>query len=538
MIKSIIFGVLLLTVILLPFIVTYATAQILFEEVTEEAGLSYFGQTYGASWGDFNGDGRPDLWLGSHLNDSHKLFINNGSFYDISSEINLNSFPGLNREVSSADPHTGSWADFDNDGDQDLMIIGGGGIQLEIKKSPNVLLVNNDGFFEDKAVELGIEYANGRGRIPLWFDFNSDGFLDIFLVNAWRPSAPPTLFQNTGFGFEQVKSSGIKIENAVVVQTSHLFFNATQYLVSLVPNPSAVYDLGNMPANNIITKLNLKINNTNDLAIEDFNGDLLPDLFFTSMKKENPILEDKLFVNTGSEFVSQKLTAGVFNKKSCISIGTGDFDNDEDIDIYLVCTKEENLSNVLYENLGNGTFMGIPKAGGASGSLEGSGETVAVADYDGDGFLDLYVTNGRISNGPSHLFKNMGNENHWIKLDLIGTTSNKDGIGTRVLLTAGENSQIREQSGGMHYRAQNYKSIHFGLGQNKMVEKIIIYWPSGIVQELKSVKADQTLKIEENQDMSALDKILIGIGFLLVLISFGARRKRKGRAKIVEKKPA
>ncbi len=524
--KIIISGVFLIIATIVPFFITHASAEILFEEVTEEVGLSYNGRTYGASWGDFNGDGKPDLWVGSHLSDSHKIFINNGSFYDISSEINLNSFTGLNRGVSGADPHTGSWADFDNDGDQDLMVIGGGANLKKIKKSPNVLLVNNGGFFEDKADELGIKFEDGRGRMPLWFDFNSDGLLDVFLANEFRTIAPSSLFENKGGGFEQVKSSGIKIKRAEVVNTSHLFFNATQYFVSLVPNSNGVYDLTNLPAKNIVTKLNLKINNVNDLAIEDFNGDLLPDMFFTSM---NQLIEDKLFVNTGSEFVNQKTTDDFFDKKSCLSIGTGDFDNDEDVDIYLVCTgKENNMMNILYENLGNGTFSAVPAAGGAKGSPNGSAETVAVADYDGDGFLDLFVTNGRIIDdyGPSHLFKNIGNENHWIKLDLIGTTSNKDGIGTRVLLTAGEKSQIREQTGGMHYRAQNYKNIHFGLGQNKIVDNISIYWPSGIVQEIKNVEVDQTLKIEEKLNFLTLNYFIIIVIIILVIMTLMIIKRR------------
>ena len=118
-------------------------------------------------------------------------------------------------------------------------------------------------------------------------------------------------------------------------------------------------------------------------------------------------------------------------------------------------------------------------------------------DYDNDGFLDIYVTNSHILLGPGKLYRNTGNDNNWLEIDLIGTISNRDGIGSRILITAGDETQLREQSGGTHYRAQNSQRIHVGLGNNTIVQSIIVFWPSGIVHEIENVTVNQILQVVE-----------------------------------------
>ncbi|MFH1681322.1 MAG: CRTAC1 family protein [Candidatus Eisenbacteria bacterium] len=186
------------------------------------------------------------------------------------------------------------------------------------------------------------------------------------------------------------------------------------------------------------------------------------------------------------------------------SVAAGDFDNDMDLDLYMVGTGfVRNTENALLENDGAGRFAPVPGAGGASGSTGGVGECVVVLDYDRDGFLDLFVANGEGSppfceDGPHQLFRNSGNDNHWIEIDLEGVLSNRDGIGAQVVAETGGISQAREQGGGMHRASQNHQRVHFGLGTHDRIDRLTVRWPSGVVQELTDVEADQILTIRES----------------------------------------
>jgi hypothetical protein len=132
----------------------------------------------------------------------------------------------------------------------------------------------------------------------------------------------------------------------------------------------------------------------------------------------------------------------------------------------------------------------------------GRGDRVATADFDRDGFLDLFVTNGAgfspfADQGPHQLFHNLGNANNWLEIDLQGVVSNRDGIGAKVFLDTGGKVQVRQQNGGMHSLSQDHSRIHFGLGLHKKVDKLTICWPSGAVQHLKDIKANQILLVRE-----------------------------------------
>ena len=214
-------------------------------------------------------------------------------------------------------------------------------------------------------------------------------------------------------------------------------------------------------------------------------------------------LRDVFLIKGRDGFKSDPTSGATTQLTTCLSVGAGDFDNDMDIDLYLVCTKPTgNIPNILYENDGTGHFKQIPNAGGAAGSHEGRGNQVSVCDYDQDGFLDLFVTNGAgelpFSQGPHQLFHNEGNTNHWLQIDLQGSISNRDGIGSKIQLEAGGVTQLRIQGGGMHSFSQNHQRVHFGLAQNTKADRLTIRWPSGVVQELREVAADQILKITES----------------------------------------
>lgn len=210
--------------------------------------------------------------------------------------------------------------------------------------------------------------------------------------------------------------------------------------------------------------------------------------------------DGKLVEESGARGVNAEVVAGV-------NAVAGDFDNDMDLDLYVLASGlVGNHPNQLLLNRGDGHFEAEPAAGGAAGTLSGVGDNVTTVDYDGDGFLDLFVTNGgsmgRSLGIPSEaggyaLYRNKGNGNHWIMIDLEGTGSNRDGIGARVDVTADDLTQVRVQDGGVHHRGQNHSRLHFGLGPHERVDTIRVQWPNGTVQELRDVDANQVLDIKE-----------------------------------------
>jgi len=606
-------------------------AEISFEEVTSSAGLTYVGPSFGASWGDSNGDGHSDFWSGNHADDV--LFVDpglynnngNGTFIDDTASV----------QFRSDDMHGTAWADFDNDGDQDFLVLVGASSGQGSK--PNQFFVNSGGLFQERAQEFGLDYPLGRGRTPLWFDWDNDGKLDVFLANWPRDDgqAPSALFtQAEGSFFDSFPNTGLDASSnnnfAQLIGMGSGFSPALT--IEGNPYPDRVYDYRATPfvdLNGATGLFHAAIWSAKDTAVADFDGDLQHDLFMvrakngsevtlldpntiaarvefvaseqgfsvsgggtlqvlveppSRIKPENifigslagnpsgrrielsptdpavigmpyhspsvdfglfigydassdqwqflaskdawlglnilitatdpvssvaPIgfansdggLPDKLLVQNGAGFSDVSATAGVTAASPCEGVTAADFDNDMDVDLYLVCRgPATNRPNILYENLG-GSFQAVANAGGAAGSTVGRGDAVASADYDGDGFVDLLVTNGRgdapFNEGPSQLFRNLGNANHWLEIDLEGVKSNRDGIGAQMLVTAGGVTQYRMQDGGMHRFSQDDKRIHFGLAGNTVVDTLTVEWPSGIVQMLINIPADEVVQVLE-----------------------------------------
>jgi hypothetical protein len=484
-------------------------AEIRFAEATSQAGIDYVGQSWGASWGDFNGDVFPDLWVSNHFA-MDVLYLNkgDGTFLDISAQV-------ASDETRSGDSHGGAWADFDNDGDQDLLILQGGSNRETPSGSANKLWVNEGHQVVDRAVTLGVDVVLARGRTPLWIDLNRDGRLDIVASakSSDEDALPPLVFMQSEDVFEEVAAEiGFAPESDSQIayvfaldidgdRVQELFYRGrgfTVYSALGLPLVDVTSDL--MPDG--LAKYGLF--EDSDVAVADFNGDLRMDLYLNRMRGPDQLfLNEDGMLKTGSPIVRTRARELRSQGRSVVA---GDFDNDMDVDLYIVATGERrNAPNVLYENLGNAVFKRVPDAGGAAGTLLGRGDCVAMADYDADGFLDPFVANGdwpRLSrdDGPYQLFRNLGNGNHWLQIDLEGSVSNRDGIGATVLLSAGGVTQIREQTGGMHNKAQNHTRLHFGLAGNTTVDTLTIHWPSGRMQVLTAIDSNQILHVIEPDD--------------------------------------
>jgi hypothetical protein len=184
----------------------------------------------------------------------------------------------------------------------------------------------------------------------------------------------------------------------------------------------------------------------------------------------------------------------------CHGVAAGDFDNDMDLDAYLVCaTPTGNLPDRILVNDGRGHFS-VHEVGRAA---PGRGNQASVADYDRDGFLDVFVTNGAgqtpfATAGLHQLLRNRGNTNHWLEIDLAGVTSNPAGLGATVVVTTAGRSQTRHAGSGAHSYSQDHGRLHFGLGPNALGDRLTVYWPSGIVDVHEHVAANQVLTVRES----------------------------------------
>ena len=603
-------------------------AEIQFQEVTTAAGISYIGPSWGAFWGDLNGDGWPDLFVGNHYAEIPSLYLNqgDGTFADVVGSVS----PDL---MEGADRHNAVWVDFDGDGDQDLHIMTGA--ERGVGSEPDYLLVNHLGFLDDAGFAWGLENEAGRGRAPLWFDADGDSRLDVLACCAVREDglAPTTLYLRSGDAFSDGSSmAGIQFDEDVLGYIYSSITGDPRPEIILLDEhfPRYVFDPSTLPFQDLAAWLPVpSLIRVSDAISADFDGDLRPDLVLSTYtyKSETAVLGsllldvslnlsnpgeagvdfktsgpiqvniwnrlpvDSIFIGAGAVqppdqifdldgadsaawgmpahqpgidsgmflgfdpaggvwefrfscpeadgikfricaqeqiselveigfapfqsgdslhllqqqeigFSDRSLEAGLALPLSARGLAAGDFDNDMDLDLYIVsASPARNRPNLLYENDGLGCFSPVTSAGQAEGTSIGRGNSAVVADFDRDGFLDLFVTNGYghepFHDGPDQLFRNLGNGNHWLESELEGVVSNRDGIGAWALWTSGGKTQLRESSGGMHGRSQDFKRLHFGLGANGQAELIEVHWPSGVVQKLWNVPAGQILRIVE-----------------------------------------
>jgi hypothetical protein len=239
------------------------------------------------------------------------------------------------------------------------------------------------------------------------------------------------------------------------------------------------------------------------LAIGDYDNDGDLDMAVTNVGANHLYRNngDGTFTNVAAE---AGVSRAIVNGQTAITWGIGffDFNNDGWLDLHIVAGYIDTPSeqpDALFLNNGDGTFTDISVASGVDGAYYvDRGRTSAYADYDGDGFVDIFVG---IFGEPPRFFHNdsraMGNTNHWLEVQAVGTVSNRNGVGAKVRVTAGDLTQIRQVRCGDSHGAGSDLAVHFGLGQATQAEVVEVTWPSGQVQTLTNVLADQRITITE-----------------------------------------
>lgn len=425
--------------------------------------------TVGVSWGDYDRDGDPDLYVTNHMS-ADKLFRNDGAgvFTDVTAVPLGHTGQGS----------VGCWADYDGDGDEDLYLVVRGG--------PNVLYRNDDGTFVD-ATAPPLDDA-GESQGATWFDYDLDGDLDVYVSNYYQANR---MYRNDGgSGFTDVTTSPLDDLGQCTGSAASdwdqdgdvdLYVTNTGAL----PNRLLRNDGGGVWTDVTPTVLALTTE-SRGAAWGDYDNDGDPDLYVANGAGAN-----QLFRNDGGGSFTDVSSGVLADGGSARGVGWQDFDNDGDLDLYIA---NLNSANRLARNEGFGIFTDatITPLDDA-----GYGIGVAWADYDRDGDADLYLGNAF---GPNVLFRNAQlTANHWLHVNLSGITSNRTGIGARVRVVAGGLDQVREVFHGSGYVSEGSSTAEFGLGTNAAVDLVEVHWPSGAVSSITSgIGIDRMVTISEH----------------------------------------
>jgi len=446
-----------------------------FTDVTERAGVGGTGYALGVCVGDYNNDGYSDLYVNNFGRNVLYRNNGNGTFTDVTRQAGL-----------ELDNHVGAGAcflDLDGDGNLDLFVANYVGFTfqnhrisymngfpayvgpLHYPPTANVLYRNNgNGTFTDVSVTSGIAAHLGSGMGMICADYDNDGDTDIIVGNDLRPNF---VFQNDGAGrFKEVGA-----------------------LLGLA------YDtLGN-------------VHGTMGVECADWNNDGWLDFYMTAYQRQLATL----YENKGGAYfddVTRQTGAGRGTYPN-VTWGTGlvDFDNDGHRDIFIACghlidnvgqfddTTSYHARNIVLRNTGQGKFVNVSDQCGDGLLPELSSRGAAFDDLDNDGNIDVVILNSRRE--PTILRNDSSHTNHWIQIQLRGTKSNRDGVGARVTVTAGDLTQIDEVHSGRSYQSDFGKRLHFGLGQRSKVDQIRVKWIGGGIDVVRDVEVNRLVTIVE-----------------------------------------
>lgn len=455
-----------------------------FTDVTEKAGVAGAGYGMGVAVGDYDNDGHPDIFLANVT--GNQLLHNNGdgTFTDVTRKAGLSGAKLNGEKMWSVGA---GWFDYNNDGLLDLFVVNY--CQWEVNKDPVCLLKeglraychpnlykplhnslfrnNGDGTFTDVSHENGIDAFLGKGMAVAFADIDGDGFLDAFVTNDTMPNF---LFRNVG---------GKRFEEIAVSAG-----------VAYSPDGNALSGMG--------------------ADFRDVNDDGLPDIWHTAVEHEG----FPLYLNQGGgAFVDANNASGLAqltNRMTGWSNGIYDFDNDGWKDLFVArANVMDNIQqaipaesypepNSVFRNLGNGKFEDVSSLAGAAFQIPGAHRGAAFGDIFNTGRIDVVVSS---LNEPIKLFRNIGAaDQHWLLLRLVGTRSNRMGLGAQIhIVTPDGRSQWNQATTAVGYACSSDPRVHFGLGTNNIVKEIRITWPSRSVQRITNVAADQILTVEESK---------------------------------------
>ncbi len=452
-----------------------------FTDVTARAGVAGAGYGMGVAAGDYDNDGRPDLFL-ANVN-GNQLFHNNGdgTFTDVTARAGLEGAVFAGRKMWSV---SAGWFDYNNDGRLDLFVsnycqwdprhepqctgFNGRGYchPNSFAPLPGTLYRNNgDGTFSDVSAETGISRVMGKGMGVAFGDYDGDGYTDIFVAND---NSANLLFHNLG---------GRKFEEV-----------GFQANVAYNEDGNALSGMG--------------------AEFRDVNNDGRPDLWHTAVENET----FPLFLNRGGgQFLNATQTSGLAHLTRLMSgwsNGAADLDNDGWKDLVVargnVMDDIDKVSrhfhyaepNAVFRNLGDGRFADASATAGADFGRPAPHRGLAYGDLDNDGRIDLVVT---ALGAPAAVLRNVTeNHNHWILFRLEGTRSNRMGLGARIRVTTPDGKvQFNEATTSTGYAASSDPRVHFGLGSFTEAREVEIRWPSGVRQSLRNVGGDRVLDVQE-----------------------------------------
>jgi enediyne biosynthesis protein E4 len=452
-----------------------------FTDVTATSGIGVSGFGMGACSADYDNDGWPDLYITSV--GGNKLYHNNGSggFTDVTDKA------GVGSQLWSA---SCAFGDIDNDGYVDLYVTNYVDFSAQNNKYcvytgdtrvychpnvyngvPDILYRNNgDGTFKDVSRAAGIYRPDGKGLGVVFGDYDGDGWIDIYVAND---STPNFLFHNKGKGvFEEV---GLLAGVAVGSDGQALAGMGT--------------DMG------------------------DVDGDGLLDIFVTNLDRQT----HNLYRNLGKGLFADVTFESGVGEATLPFVGFGavffDYDNDTDLDLAIangdvidnVSLFRDSTSyeqrNLLLQNDGMGKFRDVGPVSGPGFALKKPSRSLSAADIDNDGDLDLLI--GNVGHTADLLRNDGGNNNNSLSIRTVGSKSNRDGIGARLKLTIAGKVLLQEVRAGSSYLSQSDLRVHFGMGKAPRAERLEIRWPSGAVEVLQDVEANQILTVTEGRGVTS-----------------------------------